>query len=47
MIKHPINFAVGIFSLLCFIFNIVKGRDTFTIYLIAIATALNITFGLI
>ena len=46
MIKNPINFAIGIFCLLCFIVNIVKRRDSFIIYLSAIATALNITFGL-
>lgn len=46
-IKHPFNFAVGIFCLLCFVLNVVNSRDTFDIVLTAISAAVNITFGLI
>ena len=47
LIGHPVNFAIGIFCLLCFILNVVNRRDTFIIALTAIAAAGNITLGLI
>lgn len=47
LIKHPVNFAVGIFCLLCFVLHVVNRRDTFDIVLTAICAAGNITFGLI
>lgn len=46
-IKHPVNFAIGVFCWICFVVNIVKGRDAFTLCFSAIATALNIIIGLI
>ena len=47
MIKKPVSFAVGIFCGLCFVINIVNGRDIFTLSVCAIATAVNITIGLV
>ena len=47
MIKNPLNFAVGIFCVLCFVINIVNGRDIFTLLVFATATAVNITIGLV
>ena len=47
MIKSPLNFAVGIFCGLCFVVGIVEGRDTFTLCVTALATAVNITIGLV
>ena len=45
-IKKPVNFAVGIFCGLCFVINIVNGRDIFVLLIAAIATAVNIAIGL-
>ena len=45
MIKKPLNFAVGIFCLLCFIISIVNRRDEFVVLLSAFAAAGNIFIG--
>ena len=45
-IKKPVNFAIGIFCGLCFVINIVNGRDMFVLYISAIAASFNITIGL-
>lgn len=47
MIKNPLNFGVGIFCGLCFVVGIVNGRDMFTLFVSALATAINITIGLV
>lgn len=46
MIKKPINFVCGIWCGMCFIINIVNGRDAFVLLISALATALNITIGI-
>lgn len=46
MIKNPVYFAIGIFCGICFIINIVNGRDAFTLLINAFATTSNITFGI-
>jgi hypothetical protein len=45
-IKKPVNFAIGIFCGLCFVINIVNGRDMFALFISAIAASANITIGL-
>lgn len=45
-IKKPVNFAIGIFCGLCFVINIVNGRDMLVLLITAIATAVNIAIGL-
>ena len=47
MIKHPLNFTVGILCLNGFVLNVVNGSDTFTIALQAILAVVNITLGLV
>ena len=46
MIKKPVYFAIGIFCGMCFIINIVNGRDAFTLLINAFSTAANITYGM-
>lgn len=46
MIKKPVYFAIGIFCGMCFIINIVNGRDAFTLLINAFSTAVNITYGM-
>lgn len=46
-IKHPVNFAMGIFGLLCFVSDIVNRMNIFVIALIAMLTVGNIMCGLI
>ena len=46
MIKNPVNFAIGIFCGICFVINIVNGRDAFVLLISAFATALNIMIGI-
>lgn len=46
MIKNPFNFGIGIFCGLCFVVGIINGRDAFTLFISAVATAVNITIGL-
>ena len=46
MIKNPLYFTIGIFCGLCFVVGIVKDRDMFTLFVSAVATAVNITIGL-
>ena len=46
MIKEPVYFAIGIFCGMCFIINIVNGRDAFALFISAFTTALNITIGI-
>lgn len=46
MVKKPVNFAIGLFCGMCFIINIVNGRDAFALFISAFATALNITIGI-
>ena len=45
-IKKPVYFAIGIFCGLCFVINIVNGRDMLALLITAIATAVNIAIGL-
>jgi hypothetical protein len=45
-IKKPVNFAIGIFCGLCFVINIVNGRDMFYLCISAIAASVNIAIGL-
>ena len=46
MIKNKFNFAVGIFCGMCFVMGLVNRKDTFTLFVTALATAVNITIGL-
>lgn len=46
MIKKPVNFACGIWCGMCFIINIVNGRDAFVLLISALTTAVNITIGI-
>ena len=46
MIKKPINFAIGIVCLLCFVINIVNHRDMSTLVITAFAAVGNIFIGL-
>lgn len=46
MIKHPFNFLIGISCCLCFVSNVINGKDSFTIAITAIATIANIFVGL-
>ena len=46
MIKNKINFAVGIFCGMCFVINLVIRRDIYALSITALATAVNITIGL-
>ena len=45
-IKKPVNFAIGIFCGLCFVINIVNGRDMFVLLITAIAASVKIAIGL-
>jgi len=45
-IKHPVNFAIGIFCTICFIINIVTGKDAFDLWVSAVAASCNLAFGL-
>ena len=45
-IKKPVNFALGIYCVLCFVINIVNGRDMFVLLITAIAASANIAIGL-
>lgn len=47
IIKHPVNFALGILCAMCFVVNIVKDRDAFALCVSAIGAAVNFTSGLI
>lgn len=46
-IKHPVNFTIGIFCLLCFILNVASKRDNFDIALTAVTAVGNLAFGLL
>ena len=45
-IKKPVNFALGIFCGLCFVINMVNGRNMFVLCITAIAASVNIAIGL-
>ena len=45
-IKKPVNFVIGIICGLCFVINIVNGRDMFALFISAIAASVNIAIGL-
>lgn len=45
-IKNHIHFFIGVFFGICFAINLVKGRDTFTLCIYAIAAISNITIGI-
>lgn len=45
-IKKPVNFAIGIFCVLCFVMDMVNGVDMFVSCITAIAASVNIAIGL-
>lgn len=42
MIKNKFNFYVGVLCGLCFVINVAKGRDSFTVVLTAVMTIMNL-----
>lgn len=47
MIKNKFNFFVGIFCAVCFVVNVVNGRDSFTLGLSACAAIINLIIAFI
>lgn len=45
-IKKPVNFAIGIFCVLCFVIDIMIGMNMFVLCITAIAASVNIMIGL-
>lgn len=46
MIKKPINFVIGICCGVCFVIQLLRGRDDFVLAISAIAALTNIAIGL-
>ena len=42
MIKHPVNFIIGLCCALCFVLNVINGRDSFSLIVSAIGAIANL-----
>ena len=42
MIKHPAHFIIGLCCALCFVFNVMNGRDSFSLIISAIGAIGNL-----
>lgn len=46
MIKHPVHFIIGLCCALCFGWNVINGRDSFSLIVSAIASITNLLIAI-